>query len=150
MPLTAHVDDAQIRRYYIGPYQTIGWMTPEGEPVLLPRADSLPALISEFFAGASTNRLERPLTQVEVANGAPESVAEVLAVETLHNEGCVVTLAGPPDRPYDTTTIIDYTTSAKGSALKRRQSALHVSGDDVIAQPDAASPVQFRIILGAD
>ena len=49
-----------------------------------------------------------------------------------------------------TATLTDFTTSAKGSPLKKLQSILHIADANVMAQPDSASPVQFRVILGDD
>ncbi len=57
-------------------------------------------------------------------------------------------MAGDPARLQKA--LVDYTTSAKGSPLKRLQSILHVTDQHVIAQPDPNSPVQFQAILGAD
>ena len=150
VPLTAHVDDAQIRTFLIGPNQTTGWVTPTGEEVLLPNGPAITALIHDFFADPSANQLAHPLTWVEVADGASSAGEAALAAETLHNEGFAVKLGSPAGAPYAETVLIDYTTSAKGSPLKRLQSILHIDDAHVIAQPDPNSQVQFQVILGAD
>ena len=150
VPLSARIGDAQIRSFLIGPNQTTGWVTPAGEEVLLPNGPAVAALIEDFFSDPAANQLARPLTWVQVANGVPGGAADTLAIETLHNEGFGVQPMGPTDSTYAATTLIDYTTSAKGSALKRLQAMLHVDDQHVVAQPDAASPVQFQVIVGAD
>jgi hypothetical protein len=152
-PLAGQLGDAQIRSLHIGPNQTTGWTTPAGDAVLLPKGEALAALVNEFFAGtggAVANRLARPLTWVEVANGGAGEALEPLAVETLGNEGFAVRLSDGPATARSATTLIDYSTSAKGSPLGRLQSVLHISDEHVLAQPDPASPVQFRVILGSD
>jgi LCP family protein required for cell wall assembly len=150
VPLSAHVGDAQIRSFLIGPNQTTGWVTPAGEEVLLPNGPAISALIADYFSDPAANQLARPLTWVQVANGAPESANDALAIETLQNEGFAVQPMRPAASPVAATTLIDYTTSAKGSALKRLQAILHIDDQHVIAQPDAGSPVQFQLVLGPD
>jgi hypothetical protein len=61
-----------------------------------------------------------------------------------------VTVGSPDRTDYATTTIIDYTTSPKGSPIESLKKDLHVADANVISQPDDSSPVQFRVILGAD
>src|SRR5207253_1088913 len=119
------------------------------EEVLLPNGPAVSALIKDFFSDPAANQLARPLTRVQVANGVPGGT-DALAIETLHNDGFLVQPAGVTSAPYAATTLIDYTTSAKGSALKRLQALLHVDDAHVLRQPDPASAVQFQVILGAD
>jgi LCP family protein required for cell wall assembly len=150
VPLSARIGDAQIRSFLIGPNQTTGWVTPAGDEVLLPNGPAISALIKDFFSGPAANQLARPLTWVQVANGAPDTALDALAVETLHNEGFAVQPLGDTQPAYPATTLIDYTTSAKGSPVKRLQAILHIDDQHVIAQPDANSPVQFQVVLGPD
>jgi hypothetical protein len=107
-------------------------------------------LINDFLSGAASNSLARALTWVEIANGAGNAALGPLAAETLMNEGFAVRYGANPAGAYTRTTLIDYTTSAKGSPLKRLQSVLHLADAQVLAEPNANSPVQFRVILGSD
>jgi hypothetical protein len=150
VPLTAQISDAQIRSFLIGPNQTTGWVTPAGDEVLLPNGPAISALVKDFFSDPAANQLARPLTWVQVANSAPDSGLEALAIETLHNDGFAVQPIATASSTYTQTTLIDYTTSAKGSALKRLQTLLHIDEHHVVPQPDAKSPVQFQLILGPD
>ncbi|MCC6190901.1 MAG: LCP family protein [Anaerolineales bacterium] len=150
VPLSTRLDEAQIRSLHIGPNQTTGWITPAGEAVLLPRPEPLRALVTDFLADPAANRLARDLTWVEIVNGAPPVANEYLAAETLRGEGFGITLGAPAASPQAQTVLIDYTTSSKGSPISRLQAALHLDDAHVIAQPNASSPVQFRVILGAD
>jgi LCP family protein required for cell wall assembly len=149
-PLATKVDDAQIRSLHIGPNQTTAWRTPRGEDVLLPKSDALRALITEAFTPPSTNQLARPVTPVEIWNTTAHADWAQLAAETLANEGFAPILGQPDGAAYDTTTIIDFTTSSKGSPVKKLQFYVHVADKDVIAQPDPNSPAPFRLILGGD
>ena len=151
VPLAAHMDDANIRSFNIGPNQTTGWTTPDGQDVLLPNADAIALVTQDFLNGKSANLLARPLTWVEISNAAPGAADDVLAAETLHNEGFAVRSGpAPADSNAAATTIVDYTTSAKGSPIKRLQSILHVADQNVMPQPDANNPVKFQVILGAN
>ena len=149
VPLATHMDDAGIHSFNIGPNQTTGWLTPDGEEVLLPKPDALTAVVRDFLSGAATNQIARPLTWIQISNGTGVGDDSTLALETLHNEGFGVK-AGPLIGLTDVTTIIDHSTSAKGSPLKRLQSVLHVADQNVMAEPDANNPFQFQVSLGDD
>jgi polyisoprenyl-teichoic acid--peptidoglycan teichoic acid transferase len=149
-PLTARLDDTQIRSLHIGPNQTAPWITPKGEEVLVPQPDRLKALIDEAFTPPSANQLTRSLTQVEIWNTTPNVDWDELAAETLGNEGFAPLIGQPDGSAYEQTTLIDFTTSAKGSPLKKLQYYLHIEDKNVVAQPDSNSPVPFRVILGND
>ena len=149
VPLATHMDDAGIRSFNIGPNQTTGWTTPDGEEVLIPRPDAITALVRDFLSGAATNQIAKPLTWIQVLNGTGVDGDLALALETLHNDGFGVK-TGPAVGLADVTTIIDHSTSAKGSPLKRLQSILHVSDQNVLSEPDASSAFQFQVSLGAD
>jgi LCP family protein required for cell wall assembly len=150
VPLAGQLGDAQIRSLNIGPNQVTAWTTPAGEAVLLPRGEPLLALVNDFLAGAAANRLARALTWIEIVNGAGDPALDPLAAETLTNEGFAVRYGEAPDDVYAATSLVDYSTSAKGSPLKRLQSVLHLPDTQVLAQPNADSPVQFRLVLGRD
>lgn len=150
-PLAAQFSDAQLRSLYIGPNQTTQWLTPNGDDVLLPRPEAMAAFVKDAFT-PPVNQLARDLPQVEIVNGTTNADLPRLAAETLANEGFIPVLGEMSTgvQLNAPTTLTDFTTSAKGSPLKRLQSILHISDDHMIAQPDATSPVQFRLTLGDD
>ena len=147
--LATHIDDASIRSFNIGPNQITGWTTPDGEEVLIPRPDAVALVIRDFLSGANANQIPKPITWIQVSNGTSLDGDAALALETLHNEGFGVK-AGPQATPTDFTTIVDHSTSAKGSPLKRLQTVLHVADQYVLAEPNSNSPFQFQVTLGAD
>jgi LCP family protein required for cell wall assembly len=150
-PLAAKLDDTRIRSLHIGPNQTASWVTPRGEDVLLPRPEAMRAFLNEAFSvSENPNQLERPWTRVEIWNATANADWERLAAETLANEGFAPVFGAPDTTDNPTTQLIDYTTSPKGSPLKSLQSILHIADENVIAQPDSTSPVQFRVVLGSD
>ena len=150
-PLAAKLKDAQLRSLHIGPNQTTFWVTPKGDDVLLPNPGPLQALVKEALTPPSGNQLARPVTVVEIWNTTADADLARLAAETLANEGFAPVLATPDtDTVYEQTTLVDFTTSPKGSPLKKLQFYLHVADSHVVAQPDANSAAQFRVILGND
>lgn len=149
-PLAAKVGDAQLRSLHIGPNQVTAWTTPRGEDVLLPKPDAIQALVSQAFAPANTNQLAREVTTVEIWNTTAHADWAALAAEALANEGFAPIIATPDGPPAAVTTLMDFTTSAKGSPVKRLQTLFHLADAGVTAQPNADSAAPFRIILGDD
>jgi LCP family protein required for cell wall assembly len=149
-PLAAKLEEAHIRSLYIGPNQTTSWVTPKGDNVLLPQPGPMTALINDAFTPPSANQLQRPLTRVEIWNASGNADWDRLAAETLRNDGFAPVVGENTLGVQATTTLIDFTTTAKGSPLARLQDLLHLADKNVSAQPDANSPVQFRVILGQD
>ena len=151
VPMASQMGDTHIRSLHIGPNQVTGWVTPNGEAVLLPKGEALLALVNDFLAGTTADqRLTRSLAWVEVANATGDPALDPLAADALMNEGFAVRFGDTPDGDFTQTTVIDYTTSAKGSPVKRLQTLLHLPDTQVVAQPDPESPVQFRVVLGSD
>ncbi len=149
VPLAARLDDSSIRSFNIGPNQTAGWTTPDGEDVLIPNPEAIALVVKDFLNGSTSNLIARPLTWVQVSNGSGSGNEPALALETLHNEGFGVKEGGPV-AVTDFTTIVDHTTSAKGSPIKRLQAVLHVADQHVVSEPDPNSPFPFQIVLGGD
>ncbi|MEK7276116.1 MAG: hypothetical protein AAB427_02090, partial [Chloroflexota bacterium] len=99
----------------------------------------------------ATNRASQAPFSVEIWNGTTWADAEALAAYRLSQEGLIVSIGAADRADYPTTTLIDYTTSSKASPIGDLKKLLHITDPaNVIAQPDAASPVNFRVILGAD
>ncbi|MBL8045923.1 MAG: LCP family protein [Anaerolineales bacterium] len=149
-PLATKLEDAQLRSFAIGPNQTTPWLTPRGDDVLLPKAEALQRLMAEAFTPPSANQLQRPLMRVEVVNASGNIGWELLAAETLRNEGFVPVLNTETVLTQTNTLLVDYTTTAKGSPLKTLQTVLHVADANVTPQPTADNAVQFRVVLGQD
>ena len=149
VPMAARLDNSRIRAFNIGPNQSSGWTTPDGEDVLIPNANAIALVVKDFLASAAANQVAKPLTWIQVSNGAGGLAEDALAIETLHNEGFGVK-DGPTVPATEFTTIIDHSTSAKGSPIKHLQSVLHVADAHVIAEPDSNAAFQFQVVLGSD
>jgi LCP family protein required for cell wall assembly len=148
------LNDLNIRSYSIKTPYVVGWTTPNDQAqVLLPVQDDFYKYVKQVMTAAGSNRVGQTPYAIEVWNGTTNSDWAQLASYELSTDtklNVTVTVGSPDRTDYATTTIIDYTTSPKGSPLATLQKDLHVADANVIAQPDANSPVQFRVILGSD
>ena len=150
--LALGLDDLNVRSYKISPPYTQGWQTPaEGADVQLPVADMFYDHIKRVMSAGATNRVSQAPYSVEIWNGTTWDEADELAAYRLGLEGLRVSIGAADRTDYAVTTIVDYTTSPKGSPIDSLKKLLHIADPaNVIAQPDAASLVNFRVILGAD
>ncbi len=150
--LALSLDDLNIRSYKISPPYTQGWTTPnDGASVQLPVADDFYDHVKRVMSTGATNRASQAPFSVEIWNGTTWADAEALAAYRLGQEGLIVSIGAADRADYPTTTLIDYTTSSKASPIDDLKKLLHITDPaNVIAQPDANSPVNFRVILGAD
>ena len=149
--LSLSLDELNIRSYSLRSPYVQGWVTPnDNAQVLLPVPDEFYKYVQRVMAAGGSNRISQTPYTVEIWNGWTWDVADELAAYRLGLEGLWVSIGSTDRADYPTTTIIDYTTSPKGSPIKELKKVLHVSDANVIAQPDASSPVNFRVVLGAD
>ncbi len=151
MSLALSLNDLNLRSYKISPPYVTGWTTPnDGASVQLPAPDEFYKYVQRVMSAGSTNHAAQTPYSIEIWNGTTWKDAGDLAAYRLGLEGLVVTQGQADRTDYATTTLIDYTTSPKGSPVAELKKILHLTDANVIAQPDPSSPVQFRVILGAD
>jgi len=149
--LALSLDELNLRSFSIRSPYVQGWTTPnDNASVLLPVPDEFYKYIQRVMTAGGSNRASQTPYSVELWNGTRWADGDDLAAYRLSLEGLLVSIGTPDRADYTTTTIVDYTTSPKGSPIRELQKVLHVSDVNVVAQPDAASSVQFRVILGAD
>ncbi|MBI3760968.1 MAG: LCP family protein [Chloroflexi bacterium] len=150
VPLAAQLDRSKIKSRFIGPGYVIGWRTPVGASVLLPRPDAIASLLAEAFVPPSQNRAVREAPTVEISNGTAWDDLDDLAADNLEWSGIRPVLIPADRQDYPTTIIYDYSTSKKGSALKVLQRMFKVKNENVISQPDPEAPYKLQVILGDD
>ncbi|MBI3244651.1 MAG: LCP family protein [Chloroflexi bacterium] len=151
LPLAASLDELNIRSYKISPPYTQGWSTPGNASVQLPVPDEFYKYVQRVMTAGSSNRASQNPFVVEIWNGSTWADADDLAAYRLRLDGLAVTLGAADRANYPATTLIDYTTSAKASPVDSLKKLLRITDPaNIIAQPDPNSPVQFRVILGAD
>jgi polyisoprenyl-teichoic acid--peptidoglycan teichoic acid transferase len=147
-PLALHLNNADIRSYYIGRDDVSGWMTPGGASVLLPNALAIQSMLQQALS-PSPRIAEQSALTVEIRNGTADPAMDALAAERLNYSGYNTRLT-PADRlDYDHSLLYDL-----GSApdLTRATSLLAILGlppSAFVTAPKLAD-INYVLILGAD
>lgn len=146
----ARLDERNVKSRFVGRSVLQSWTAPNGGAVLVPYYDALRPLVEEALAPPASGRAQQRLFRVEVWNGTPYEGLGYVAAERLRWEGFDVVSVSPADGVYTRTQIVDFTTSAKASAIPRLMALYKRDRSDVIAQPTEGRTVDYRVILGAD
>jgi hypothetical protein len=144
------LDWSNVKSRFVGPPYLTPTTAENGAYILVPVPGALEPLIAEALQPPADARANHPAFRVEVLDGIGRSGLLDVAVERLRWEGFAVVNAGPADQVYPRTQIVDMTTTSKGSPLWLLSRIYQRWSSDVIAQPTADSPIDFRIILGSD
>ena len=146
----SRLDMMNMKSRFVGRGVVQSWTAPNGGYVLVPYYEALGPLVSEALAPPASARAQQRAFRVEVWNSTPYEGLGHVAAERLRWEGFEVVSVGPADGVYPRTQIVDFTTSAKGSAIPRLMRLYKRDNSDVISQPTEGSAVDFRVILGSD
>ena len=98
----------------------------------------------------STFAVERKSIKVEVQNGVPFDTWDTLASARLNYAGYQTILSNTDRRDYAASVLVDFTPDQDPTQRQTILSTLNLFSANVISQPDANSPVQYRVILGYD
>ena len=140
----------------IGPSHVRGWVTPQGASVVLPRQDTIKAMLDSFYTPVDPDQLDTvDKVRVRVLNGSQRRQAEQLAAAALSWEGFKVVDSGPADRlDYAQTSILVYTGNrVAGEQVARALGVPLLAVQDLtgtVEQPDPTKPVDIVVILGRD
>ena len=134
----------------IGPWQLQNWTTPEGYEVLLPLNDEIQELLNAFYGPIDFDFLQRVSeTQIQVLNGTWQDQAARLAATNLSWMGFQVGDVGMADRQdYAESQVIIL--NAEEDVAELAAQTLDLLPSSLHYQPDPASPVNIRVILGTD
>jgi len=122
---------------------------PNGGAVLAPKHDALYPFMQEAAQPPVSSRATQRAYRVEVWNGSGHSNLTEVAAERLRLEGFEV-VGTQETEVAARTTIVDYTTTSKGSPLPTLLQLYRRQQRDVKAEPQAGSATDFRVILGRD
>ena len=148
-PYALNFTNANIRGYYIRPPYVSSWMTPGGAAVLLPNEAELSQMLFEATT-LSTFAVERQSVKVEIQNGVTYDSWDALAASRLNYAGYQTILSNADRRDYGVSVLVDFTLAQDPNQRQTILSTLNLFSANVISQPDANSPVQYRVILGYD
>ncbi len=114
----------------------------------MPQRAAIRTLEQQMIEPTTMHQLVRENARIEIDNASGEPSLGQVAADRLAWEGFVPTIAAD-NPPYQQRTVIyDFTGKSKGSSLSRLKSALRVSSDNVLVQPDPNRSVDFRVVLG--
>ena len=148
-PYALNFTNANIRGYYIRPPYVSSWMTPGGAAVLLPNEAELSQMLIEATT-LSTFAVERQSVKVEIQNGVTYDSWDALAASRLNYAGYQTSISNADRRDYGASVLVDFTPGQDPNQRQTILSTLNLFSANVISQPDANSPVQYRVILGYD
>ena len=134
----------------IGPWQVQNWTTSEGYEVLLPLDNEIQDLLDAFYGPIDFDFLQRVgETQIQVLNGTWRDQAARLAATSLGWMGFQVPEVGAADRQdYAESQVI--VLNAEEDIAELAAQTLDLLPSSLRYDPDPASSVNIRIILGAD
>lgn len=137
-------------RFIRGSNLLLSMTAPNGGAVLVPQYDAIAAFMQEAAQPPVTSRATQRAYRVEVWNATGNQDWGEVAAERLRLEGFEVVSVGPADGAYERTTIVDFTTTSKGSPLPTLSKLYKRQASDIQARPGEGNGVDFRVILGYD
>jgi hypothetical protein len=141
--------NADFRSYYIRPPLVSSWITPGGAYVLLPNEAAMSAMLQEAMA-PSQRAAERQTVTIEIQNGTSfEGLAE-LAASRLNYAGYETSIAPADRQDYSYSTLVDLNAVTDADRDNIILTVLGLQPANLASLPDANSPVNYRLILGAD
>ncbi len=148
--VAARLDMGNVKSRFIrGGYLLQSMTAPNGGAVLAPNHEALYNFIWEAAQPPVASRAAQRAYRVEVLNGSGNTGWGHVAAERLRVEGFVVTAVEEAEG-QQRTTIVDYTTTSKGSRLAELMSLYKRQQSDVESKPTEGSDADFRVILGWD
>jgi LCP family protein required for cell wall assembly len=151
MGVAFRLDEETVRFRNIGRPHVYPWTTPQGGNVFLPNWEEIGPVVSEALGPVPEGRLWRRLQTVEVWNGTTNKGWDQMAADRLFREGFGVAIGEPDRRDYTQTQLVDFSVSAKGSAVSYLQAVFDIPAGNVISSPDAGrGNMPYRLVIGAD
>lgn len=149
VPAIVRLDERDIKSRFIrGADLLTAWTAPNGGYVLVPNYDLLYEFMLEAAQPQVTSRAAQRAFQVIVMNGTGNSGWGQVAAYRLALEGLEV--VSVQDVGWESrTTLIDFTTTRKGSPLARLFQLYNLRQEDVTYSPaDLENPADFTVRLG--
>ncbi len=147
-PLTLHLNNADIRSFYIGREDVTGWVTAGGASVLLPNGPAVQSKIQQALA-QSARRVEQEALTIEIRNGTGNAGWAELAAQRLNYAGYDTRITSADRLDYTSSFLYDLQSTPDPS---RGASLLAVLGLPPSAYLSAITEtdVDFVLILGQD
>ena len=148
--MAGELDSSAIKMRQIDDVVAEGFVAENGAQVLTLNREVLALVLAEAFEPPPANTASQASAAVEVLNGSGFPDWDDLAIDRLLRYNFDAVAPPNPDVEFRAdTVIVDYTTTSKGARVAQLARLFHVPGGNIIAQPDANSPVAYRLIVGA-
>src|SRR5574342_92048 len=141
--------NADFRSYYIRPPLVSAWTTEGGASVQLPNEGPLSAMLQEAMA-PSQRAAERQSIVIEIQNGTPNEGWDQLAASRLNYAGFETQIAPADRRDYGYSTLLDLNAATDADRNNTILAVLGLPSANLAVIPDPKSPVNYRVVLGAD
>ncbi len=148
--VAARLDERDIKQRFIrGATLLTSMRAPNGGAVLAPKAEAMYDFLREAMHPPLTSRATQRAHRVAVLNGSGHEGWGHVAAYRLGLEGFEVVSVSPAT-PIPHTTVVDYTTTAKGSPLYKLLRLYRLQAGEVVKQPTEGSEIEFQVTLGQD
>jgi hypothetical protein len=147
-PLALHLNNADIRSYYIGRDEVTAWMTPGGASVLLPNAPVIQSMLQQALSASPRLAAQSALT-VEVRNGTANAAWDALAAERLNYAGYQARLAPADRQDYASSMLYDLGALPDPTRAGSLLAVLGLPTTAYIAAP-TQTELNYVLIVGAD
>jgi polyisoprenyl-teichoic acid--peptidoglycan teichoic acid transferase len=147
-PMALHLNNADIRSYYIGRDEVTGWMTPGGASVLLPNALAIQSMLQQALSPSPRISEQAALT-VEVRNGTANVAWDALAAERLNYAGYKTRLAPADRQDYVNSLLYDLGATPDRNRANSLLTILGLPSSAFVTAPTQAD-MNYVFIIGAD
>jgi polyisoprenyl-teichoic acid--peptidoglycan teichoic acid transferase len=148
VPLALHLNNADIRSYYIGRDYVTSWMTPGGASVQLPNGPAIQSMLQQALSPAP-RAIEAEALTVEVRNGTPNPGWDSLAAERLNYVGYNTRLAIADRQDYVNSLLYDLALTPDMSRASLLLNVLGLPPAAFVTAPMQAD-INYILIVGAD
>ena len=147
-PLALHLNNADIRSYYIGRESVSSWMTPGGAAVLLPNGPAIQALVQQALS-ESPQVVQTTGETVEVRNGTTNPGWDSLAAERLNYAGFNTRLTTADRQNYTNSMLYDLSGTPNPANSTTLLNVLGLPSGDYVSSPNEAD-INYVLIVGED
>ncbi|MBM3153545.1 MAG: LytR family transcriptional regulator, partial [Chloroflexi bacterium] len=148
-PLALHLNNADIRSYYIRPPLLTGMINSQGIYIQIMDGPAVQAMLQKALAPSERAPGTESLL-IEVWNGSAYDGWDALAAERLNYTGYATRLAPADRRDYASSLLYDLTPDQDPARAASLLAILGLPQPALVSAPRADSSISYVLILGAD
>jgi anionic cell wall polymer biosynthesis LytR-Cps2A-Psr (LCP) family protein len=142
------LDDGLVRSRYFDGVGLTGGNFPEVGSVLIPNRENVSGYLQQAM-NVALNQQAGAGVPIEFVNATGNPDMDVVAAGRLRELGFDVVAVQDASEVVSRTRVIDFTTTTKGNALPRLQSAFEIKPEAISNEPNPEGP-RYRLIAGRD